>query len=179
MIHKSNHFSTLLFKSGGSNYTHYWLIPGWKIPESSNKMIISIRSNWGESNDKDVITIQHLQINTTVGPISPNLKRQRIAQAHRRLPSFLAWRMLTLEIPPAPPLTNSVSRQHIRESSLVNYASIFLFLKLATLSFAIPPPISVSVRSRQAGTETEREPSAMEALGPGKRGHLRPQAPRV
>ena len=43
------------------------------------------------------------------------------------------------------------------------------FLKLATLSFAIPPPISVSVRSRQAGTETEREPSAMEALGPGKR----------
>lgn len=40
----------------------------------------------------------------------------------------------------------------------------------ATLSFEIPPPISVSVRSRQAGTETEREPSAMEALGPGKRG---------
>ncbi|KAG7225408.1 hypothetical protein INR49_027397 [Caranx melampygus] len=39
----------------------------------------------------------------------------------------------------------------------------------ATLSFAIPPPISASVRSRQAGTETEREASAMEALGPGKR----------
>ncbi|KTF86032.1 hypothetical protein cypCar_00014445, partial [Cyprinus carpio] len=36
-----------------------------------------------------------------------------------------------------------------------------------TLSFEIPPPISVSVRSRQAGTETERDPSAMEALGPG------------
>lgn len=46
--------------------------------------------------------------------------------------------------------------------------SIFPFLKLATLSFAIPPPISASVRSRQAGTETEREASAMEALGPGK-----------
>lgn len=48
------------------------------------------------------------------------------------------------------------------------HLSIFPFLKLATLSFAIPPPISVSVRSRQAGTETEREASAMEALGPGK-----------
>lgn len=43
-----------------------------------------------------------------------------------------------------------------------------LFFILATLSFAIPPPISASVRSRQAGTETEREASAMEALGPGK-----------
>lgn len=43
-----------------------------------------------------------------------------------------------------------------------------VFFKLATLSFAIPPPISASVRSRQAGTETEREASAMEALGPGK-----------
>lgn len=46
--------------------------------------------------------------------------------------------------------------------------SVFLLLKLATLSFEIPPPISASVRSRQAGTETEREASAMEALGPGK-----------
>jgi len=45
---------------------------------------------------------------------------------------------------------------------------ILPFLKLATFSFAIPPPISVSVRSRQAGTETERDPSAMEAPGPGK-----------
>ncbi|KAG1941166.1 protein argonaute-4 [Pimephales promelas] len=44
---------------------------------------------------------------------------------------------------------------------------ILPFLKLATFSFAIPPPISVSVRSRQAGTETERDPSAMEAPGPG------------
>lgn len=43
-----------------------------------------------------------------------------------------------------------------------------LFFILATLSFAIPPPISASVRSRQAGTETEREASAMEALGPGE-----------
>lgn len=49
------------------------------------------------------------------------------------------------------------------------HLSIFPFLKLATLSFAIPPPISASVRSRQAGTETEREASAMEALGPGKK----------
>lgn len=66
-------------------------------------------------------------------------------------------------------LSQSVS-QSVDNASLVIRASIYIpFLKLATFSFAIPPPISVSVRSRQAGTETEREPSAMEALGPGKK----------
>lgn len=54
--------------------------------------------------------------------------------------------------------------------------SVFLLLKLATLSFEIPPPISASVRSRQAGTETEREASAMEALGPGKEFEAKSQA---
>lgn len=56
---------------------------------------------------------------------------------------------------------------------------IFPFLKLATLSFAIPPPISASVRSRQAGTETEREASAMEALGPGKKNRTKRGAERT
>ncbi|XP_016341512.1 protein argonaute-4-like isoform X5 [Sinocyclocheilus anshuiensis] len=56
-------------------------------------------------------------------------------------------------------------RRQRRQSAA--HLRILPFLKLATLSFEIPPPISVSVRSRQAGTETEREPSAMEALGPG------------
>lgn len=62
-------------------------------------------------------------------------------------------------------------RQHSSVASVGSYPRSYLysiFLKLATLSFAIPPPISVPVRSRQAGTETEREASAMEALGPGK-----------
>lgn len=62
----------------------------------------------------------------------------------------------------------SLRRQRIPE--FAGHLRIYIpFLNLATISFAIPPPISVSVRSRQAGTETEREPSAMEALGPGKR----------
>lgn len=60
------------------------------------------------------------------------------------------------------------------QTSLDNFTSL-PFLKLASLSFEIPPPISVSVRSRQAGTETEREPSAMEALGPGKQSDESPR----
>lgn len=66
---------------------------------------------------------------------------------------------------PAAPAVAQVSQSSQQSSTQL---SIFPFLKLATLSFAIPPPISASVRSRQAGTETEREASAMEALGPGK-----------
>lgn len=67
---------------------------------------------------------------------------------------------------PAAAVVAQVSQSSQQSST---HLSIFPFLKLATLSFAIPPPISASVRSRQAGTETEREASAMEALGPGKK----------
>lgn len=76
------------------------------------------------------------------------------------------WRMRTYKSPvPATAAVAQVSQSGPQPSTQL---SIFPFLKLATLSFAIPPPISASVRSRQAGTETEREASAMEALGPGK-----------
>ncbi len=77
------------------------------------------------------------------------------------------WRMRTYKSPePAAAAVAQVSQSSQQSST---HLSIFPFLKLATLSFAIPPPISASVRSRQAGTETEREASAMEALGPGKK----------
>ncbi|KAK7899242.1 hypothetical protein WMY93_020095 [Mugilogobius chulae] len=56
-----------------------------------------------------------------------------------------------------------------RSGSHPRVFTLFRFLNSPPFSFAIPPPISASVRSRQAGTETEREASAMEALGPGKR----------
>lgn len=77
------------------------------------------------------------------------------------------WRMRSYKSSEAAVAAVAEVRQPRQPSS--THLSIFPFLKLATLSFAIPPPISVSVRSRQAGTETEREASAMEALGPGKR----------
>ncbi len=77
------------------------------------------------------------------------------------------WRMRTYKSPePAAASVVQVSQSSQQSSTQL---PIFPFLKLATLSFAIPPPISASVRSRQAGTETEREASAMEALGPGKK----------
>lgn len=76
------------------------------------------------------------------------------------------WRMRTYKSPvPATAAVAQVSQSSQQSSTQL---SIFSFLKFATLSFAIPPPISASARSRQAGTETEREASAMEALGPGK-----------
>lgn len=77
------------------------------------------------------------------------------------------WRMRTYK---SPVLVGAAAVVWVSQSSrqAATQLSVFLLLKLATLSFEIPPPISASVRSRQAGTETEREASAMEALGPGK-----------
>lgn len=77
------------------------------------------------------------------------------------------WRMRTYK---SPVLAGAAVVVWVSQSSrqAATQLSVFLLLKLATLSFEIPPPISASVRSRQAGTETEREASAMEALGPGK-----------
>lgn len=90
---------------------------------------------------------------------------QQITHAHTVRPAS-NWRMRSYKSPVTAPAAVARVGQSSQPSS--THLLKFPFLRFATLSFAIPPPISASVRSRQAGTETEREASAMEALGPGK-----------
>ena len=109
---------------------------------------------------------KHLSSIIMPPPPSPTTSAaQQITHAHTVRPAS-NWRMRSYKSPvPVPAAVARVSQSSQPSST---HLLKFPFLRFATLSFAIPPPISASVRSRQAGTETEREASAMEALGPGE-----------